>query len=73
MNEITAPIVLFMTIVMPANLPDVTHKLSMPTIEECFVQALEWDTYGLKSGMAPKGAVAIRSSCQLKLSSFNGS
>jgi hypothetical protein len=73
MNEITAPIILFMTIVMPANLPDVTHKLSMPTIEECFVQALEWDMYGLKSGMPGKGAVAVRSSCQLKLNSFNGS
>jgi hypothetical protein len=73
MTEITAPIILILTIVMPGNLPDVNKALSMPTVEECFVQAREWDVRGLTSGIAVKGAVAVRASCQITVNAFHGS
>lgn len=65
MPEITAPIILILTIVMPGNLPDVNKKLVMPTIDECVANVREWDERGLTQGMKDKGGVAVRASCQV--------
>ena len=35
-------IMLVLTIIMPQDVPDKTHKLEVPTIEECWTQAHEF-------------------------------
>ncbi len=73
MNPLTTPIILILIIVMPGNQPDVNKFLSMPTVEECTAQVLDWEKYGLMSGVAIKGGVAVRGACQVKINGFFGS
>ncbi len=65
MNEITAPIILILTIVFPGPVPDVRKQLSMPTIEECFAQAKEWDERGVTQEMSARGVVAVQAACRV--------
>ncbi len=66
MNMLSAPIVLILTIVMPGKTPDEHRQMSMPTIEECFVQAKEWDERGVTEEMSAKGAIAVVGACLIK-------
>jgi hypothetical protein len=65
MNEVTATIILYLAVIMPGNIPDMQKELPMPTLEECFANAKEWDERGVTQKMADKGAIAVLAGCRV--------
>jgi hypothetical protein len=66
MDPTLIPILLILTQVMVGQQPDKSRFLTMPTIDECFSQARDWDNQTITEKMRAQGVVALRSACQVK-------
>ena len=65
MNEVAVSVILYVAIVMPANVPDILKKIPMPSLEECFDNARQWDERGVTQEMSAKGAIAVMAGCRV--------
>lgn len=56
-------IVLIMSIVMPPNVPDVTHIQKMDNFESCWDGAKDYMTHELSEEMRSHGAIGLSAAC----------
>ena len=56
-------VVLIVSIVMPADVPDVSHVEQMKSLDACWVAAREYVEHGLAESTRERGAIGLKAGC----------